>query len=89
MTGPLDGVAGALEEQAGLLGVSLAQWACRDEAADRAAARRAASTAVGAIDAMLAALHAARSALVTEIRQDDDDAMARTGALLAEYRGAR
>lgn len=89
MSGPLDGVTGALEDQAGLLGASLAQWAYRDEAVDRAAARRAASTAVETIDGMLAELHRVRTALVTEIRADDDAAMARADAWLAGYRGAR
>jgi hypothetical protein len=89
VSGPLDGVTGALEDEAGLLGASLAQWACRDEAADKAATRRAAGTAVETIDAMLARLHRVRAALVAEIRQDDDAAMARTDALLAEYRGAQ
>jgi hypothetical protein len=88
MNGPLDGVTGALEDEAGLLGISLAKWAYRDEAADRAAARRAASTAMGAIDAMLARLHAARAQLVTETRQDDDAAMARAGALLTKLETA-
>jgi hypothetical protein len=87
VSGPLDGVTGALEDEAGLLGVCLAQWAYRDEAADRAAARRAANTAMDTIDGMLRRLHAVRAALVSEIREADDATAARAGALLAERRG--
>ena len=42
-----------------------------------------------AIDGMLAQLHAARAALVTEIRQSDDAAEARAKALLARLRQER
>ena len=87
MSGPLDDVAGVLEDEAGLLGVSLAQWAYRDEARDRAAAIRAGGTALDTIDAMLRRLRTARSALVTEIRQDQDRRAARVDAMLAERRG--
>jgi hypothetical protein len=48
--------------------------------------RRAANTAMDAIDAMLAALHAMRSRLVGEIRQTDDICNARAGAILARCR---
>ena len=90
MSGPLDDVAGVLEDEAGLLGVSLAQWAYRDEARDRAAARRAANTAMDTIDGMLRRLHTARAALVSEIRAADDATAARVDAMLAERRdGAR
>jgi hypothetical protein len=87
VSGPLDDVAGALEDEADLLGISLAQWAYRDEAADRAAARRAANTAMDTIDGMLRRLHAARARLVTEIRQADDATAARVDELLAERHG--
>ncbi len=53
-----------LHDQLGVLGESLAQ---RDQAADKAAARRAASTAVEAIDAMLRELYPIRGRLVREI----------------------
>ena len=90
VSGPLDDVAGVLEDEAGLLGVSLAQWAYRDEARDRAAAIRAGGTALDTIDGMLRRLRTARSALVAEIRQDQDRRAARVDAMLAErHDGAR
>ena len=55
--------------QLGLLGTSLAQ---HDQAADSIAARRAASAAVGAIDAMLRAMYRVRGRLVQQIRAEDD-----------------
>jgi hypothetical protein len=87
----LEGLTGALEDQAGLIGVSVARWAYRDEAADTAAAIRAGGTAVDTIDAMLRTLHTARSALVAEIRADQDKRAAETDELLAHCRqgGAR
>ena len=54
-----------------------------DEAQNKAAAVRAGGTAVERIDGTLAALHRARAALVTEIRQDQDEAAAREDAMLA------
>lgn len=78
----MSGLAG-LAEQAG---VSLAQWADRDAAASKAAARRAANTAMDAIDAMLAELHKIRQQLVSEIRAHDDAAAARVDDLLASRR---
>jgi hypothetical protein len=83
VSAPLGDVAGRLEDSAGLLGVMLGQWAYRDEARDKAAARRAANTAVDTIDGMLAALHKARAALVAEVRAYDDATAARVDAMLA------
>ncbi len=60
----------SLQDQTGILGTALAQWAGRAGADDRAAARRAGSTAVDAIDALLRDLFALRGRLVREIRQD-------------------
>lgn len=77
---------GPLEDQAGLLGVSLAQWATRDDAKAQPEIRRAANTAMDAIDGMLAELHQVRQQLVTEIRLSDNATAARVDALLAEYR---
>jgi hypothetical protein len=83
-------VAGRLEDKTAELGVALAQWATRDDSKAQPEVTRAGHTAVEAIDAMLAALHQARSQLVSEIRASDDAAMARADALLAKYRdGAR
>ena len=79
-----------LDDHVDMLGVSLAWWAGRDTARDKAAARRAANTAMAAVDAMLAELHRARARLVSEIRQADDATAARVDALLAQRRaGAR
>ena len=61
----------ALQDQA-VLGTTLAQRDQRETAADKAAARRAGSTAVDAIDAMLRQLYVLRGRLVSEIRQADD-----------------
>ena len=83
--GPMTG----LHDQAGLLGVSLAQWSYRDTAVDKAAARRAASTAMGAIDDLLRQLYALRGQLVSEIRTADDAAAARVDALLRRPGGER
>ena len=66
----------------GVLGVALAQWMARDDARAEPEVRRAASTAMGVIDAMLAELHALRARLVSEIRASDDASAARADALL-------
>ncbi len=50
--------------------------------------RRAANTAMGAIDAMLRELHALRSRLVGEIRESDDIGGARVDAMLSASRAA-
>jgi hypothetical protein len=60
-----------------VLGVALMQWADRGTAGDGAAARRAGSTAVDAIDALLRDLFVLRGRLVQEIRQADDAARPR------------
>jgi hypothetical protein len=86
MTAPLADVAGQLEDRAEELGFALGEWAYRDSAADRAAARRAANRAMDAIDAMLTQLYALRQALVSEIRDADDATAARADALLAGHR---
>ncbi len=81
-TGPM----ASLHDQLGLLGVSLAQWEDRDRAADQAAARRAASSAVDAIDALSQELHRVRERLVSEVRAADDAALAHADELLARHR---
>ena len=60
-----------LHRQLGQLGVALAHWDDRDRAADKAAARRAGSAAVDAIDAMLWDLYLVRGRLISEIRAAD------------------
>ena len=72
-----------LQEQAAVLAAALAQWATRDDSRPQAGVRRAANTAMDAIDAMLAELHALRSRLTGEMRASDDATAARVDALLA------
>ena len=52
----------------GVLSIALGQWETRDDSKPQPEVRRAANTAMDAIDTMLAALHAMRSRLVGEIR---------------------
>jgi hypothetical protein len=61
----------SLRDRAGILDVALVQWANRNTEPDKAAARRAGSTAVDAIDALLRDLFLLRGRLVREIRQGD------------------
>ena len=75
-----------LEDPAGVLAVALAQWEQRDDGRPQPEIRRAASTAVAVIDAMLRALYAMRGRLVTEIRASDDAAAARADASLAAWK---
>ncbi len=67
----------SLRERTSVLGVALVQWADRGTARDEAAARRAGSTAVDAIDALLRDLCALRGCLAREIREADDAARRR------------
>ena len=60
-----------LRDRTADLGAALAQWAGRSTAPDKAAAGRAGTTAVDAIDAMLRDLFVLRGRLVQEIRQAD------------------
>jgi len=78
---------GRLGDHLGVLGVALAQWAARDDSRADAAVRRAASTAMDSIDAMLGELHTLRGRLVGEIRASDDAAAERADELLARLRG--
>ena len=66
----------------GVLGVALAQWMARDDTRAEPEVRRAANTAMDAIDAMLAELYELRARLVSEIRASDDASAARADALL-------
>jgi hypothetical protein len=74
---------GRIENHNGVLGVALAQWAARSADKPDAAARRAANTAMGSVDAMLAELHELRARLVSEIRESDDQTAIRVDELLA------
>jgi hypothetical protein len=75
-----------LEDPAGVLAAALAQWETRDDTRPQPGVRRAANTAMAAIDDMLAELHQLRARLVSEIRDSDDAAAARADALLARER---
>lgn len=82
MNQPYD-VYAKLEDPTGVLSVALGQWEDRDDTRPQPEVRRAANTAMDAIDAMLAELHQMRSRLVGEIRASDDATAARADALLA------
>jgi len=75
-----DGPLSAIRNHADDLGAWLAIWSVRDDGKPDAHARRCASDAVDAIDAMLTELHCVRARLVGEIRDGDDAAAARSGA---------
>ena len=83
MTDPMT----VLHDQIGILGVALARRAS-GTTPRRARGPPGRDTAAAAIDAMLARLYAARSALLTQIPQSDDATAARGDALRAR-RAAR
>jgi hypothetical protein len=64
------------------LDAALELWEARDDSRAQPEVRRAASTAVDAIDAILRELHGIRAQLVGEVRKSDDAAAARADALL-------
>ncbi|GAA5127271.1 hypothetical protein [Haloechinothrix salitolerans] len=69
------------------LSVAHAHWSARDlDTPDGGGARRAATTAVESIDAMLRELHQVRSQIITEARRYDDAVGERVDALLAKRR---
>lgn len=80
-------VPGQLKDRAAVLGAALAAWATRDDSTAKPGVRQAANTAMDEIDAMLAGLHAARAALISEIRASDDARAARVDAVLDGRRG--
>ena len=75
-----------LDHRNGVLGVALAQWMARDDTRPDPDVRRAANTAMGAIDAMIAELHQLRARLAGEIRDGDDASAARADKLLRGQR---
>jgi hypothetical protein len=81
---PYDADLSAAREAVDDLGVGLVVWSYRHE--PDAHARRAASDAVDAIDAAIAALHRIRARLVTETRRADDETAVRVDELLARRR---
>ena len=82
MSEPYD-VYAKLEDPMGVLSIALGQWERRDDSKPQPEVRRAANTAMDAIDTMLGELHAMRSRFVGEIRQADDATAARVDELLA------
>ncbi|MGH3716964.1 MAG: hypothetical protein ACRDT4_26415 [Micromonosporaceae bacterium] len=79
----------AIREHIEDLSAALATWSDRDDTQPQPHVRRAANTAVGAIDAALCDLHELRGRLLTEIRTSDDATAARVDRLLAKYGGGR
>jgi hypothetical protein len=77
-----------LEDPVGVLSVALAQWETRDDSKATPAIRRAANTAMDAIDALVCELYAMRSRLVSEIRASDDATAARVDAMLGASEAA-
>ena len=75
-----------LEDPMGVLAVALAQWETRDDTRPQPEVRRAANTAMDAIDAMLRELYLMRERLVSEIRDSDDATTVRAEALLEQCR---
>ena len=65
---------------------SLEVWHGRDESRPQPHVRRAANKAMDAMDGMLRELHLMRARLVSEVRESDDAAAARSDALLAASR---
>ena len=82
MSQPYD-VHAKLEDPMGVLSIALGQWEGRDDTRPQPEVRRAANTAMDAIDGMLRDLYAMRSRLVTEIRASDDATAARVDAMLS------
>ncbi len=75
-----DGSLSAIRNHVDDVATWLAIWSARSEPDARA--RRCASDAVDAIDAMLAGLHDVRARLVSEIRESDQAAATRVDELL-------
>jgi hypothetical protein len=61
----------SLQDRADALCAALIQWADGDTAPDKAAASRAGSAAIDAIDALLRDLYTLRGRLVRQVRQID------------------
>lgn len=75
-----------LEDPMGVLAIALGQWDARDDSKAQPEVRRAANTAMDAIDGMVRDLYAMRSRLVTEIRASDDATGRRVDELLQRGR---
>jgi len=72
-----------LEDPVGMLAFALGQWEDRDDSKAQPEVRRAANTAMDAIDGMLRDLHAMRCRLTGEIRASDDATAAQVDAMLS------
>jgi len=77
---------GRLDGHLGVLGVALAQWMARSDDRGDAPARRAASTAIDSVDAMLGELYELRGRLISEVQQADRLTAERADALLGRGR---
>ena len=81
-----DGIAGRLQDAAELAVVSLALW---QDDSDKAAARRAGSAAVNALDHMTTLIYTLRAQLIDELRRADDQANKDADETLARIRAQR
>jgi hypothetical protein len=91
--GPVNGPArrgelAAVDAAVADLAAALAVWSARRDDRPDATARRAANTAMDALDAALAELHELRARLHFEIRESDDRTAERVDAMLARRREA-
>ena len=82
---PFDADLSALHNHVENVGPRLAIWQARRE--PDAHARRCASDAIAAIDALVGAAYRIRARLITETRRADDEAAARADALLGRGGG--
>lgn len=82
MSGPAHPTA-ALSLGVDTLAQALALWATRDDSKAQPEVREAANTAMGAIDTMIAELRTVGAVLAAEMRESDDAAAVRAGALIA------
>jgi hypothetical protein len=76
------------DERIGVASVFLAEWHAQRTGIERSYVA-AGHECIDAIDAALRALNQARSALITELRRDEDERFVRVDAMLAESRAAR
>jgi hypothetical protein len=75
-----------LEDPMGVLSIALGRWQDRDDNRAQPEVRKAANTAMDAIDAMLSELVSLRNQLISEIRASDDATGARVDAMLSARR---
>ena len=79
-------LADPLDDELGLLNVSLAQWIARDDSKADAAVTRAGNQVLDSIDVMLRQLGQLRARMVSEYREHQDVAAAQADELLARVR---